>query len=63
MLKTDQFFHIDDGILFFALLVTLKFATHANTLQRAVGVALAAKLANFVIWMMLSVVILQTLFG
>ena len=61
MLKTDQFFHIDDGILFFALLVTLKFATHANTLQRAVAVA--AKLANFVIWMMLSVVILQTLFG
>jgi hypothetical protein len=55
LLKTDQFFHIDDGILFFALLVTLKFATHANTLQRAVGVAVAAKLANFVI--------LQTLFG
>lgn len=63
LLKTDQFYHIDDGVSFFALLITLKLATHASTLQRAVAVAVAAKLASIVVWTVLSVVILQALFG
>lgn len=63
LLKTDQFYHIDDGVSFFALLITLKLATHASTLQRAVAVAVAAKLASIVVWTVLSVVILQSLFG
>ncbi|GAB5562483.1 MAG: hypothetical protein SynsKO_41300 [Synoicihabitans sp.] len=61
--KTDQLFRIDDGVSFFALLVVLKFATHASSWQRAVTVAVAAKLANLVVWTLLSVVILQALFG
>ncbi|MBT5900856.1 MAG: hypothetical protein HOH58_01965 [Opitutaceae bacterium] len=63
LLKTDQFYHIDDGVSFFALLITLKLATHASTLQRAVAVAVAAKLASIVVWTVLSVFLLQALFG
>lgn len=63
LLKTDQFFHIDDGVSFFALLITLKLTTHASSLQRAVTVAVAAKLASIVVWSLLSVVILQAMFG
>lgn len=63
LLKTDHFCHIDDGLSFFALLITLKFTTHASTIQRAMIVAVAAKLVNIVMWTLLSVVILQALFG
>lgn len=63
LLKTDHFYHIDDGLSVFALLITLKFTTHASTIRRAMTVAVAAKLVNIVMWTLLSVVILQALFG
>ena len=63
LLKTDHFYHIDDGLSFFALLITLKLTTHASTMQRAMSVAVAAKVASIIVWTLLSVVILQSLFG
>jgi hypothetical protein len=62
-LQTDQLYRIDDGVSFFALIAALRFCTHAGTLARAVGVALIAKLASIVVWSVLSVVVLNALFG
>jgi len=63
LLQTDQLYHIDDGVSFFALIAALKLGTHASSLPRAVSVAVVVKLANLVVWSLLSVVILQALFG
>ena len=57
--KTDQLFHLDAAVSFFVLLGVLMKTTHACTLQRAVAVAGAAKLASLVMWALLSVIILQ----
>lgn len=63
LLQTDQLYRIDDGVSFFALIAALRWGTHAGTLQRAVSVAVVCKLANIVVWSLLSVVVLQVLFG
>lgn len=60
---TNQLFYVDIAISYFVLIATLRKATHAYSLARAVSVAGAAKLVNFVMWTMLSVVILQLLHG
>jgi hypothetical protein len=59
--KTDQLFHLDVAVSYFVLLWVLMKTTHACTLQRAVAVAGAAKLASIVMWALLSVMILNLL--
>jgi hypothetical protein len=59
--RTDQLFHLDVAVSYFVLLGVLMKTTHAGTLQRAVAVAGAAKLASIVMWALLSVMILNLL--
>lgn len=58
---TTELLHIDDGVSYFVLLLTLMRTTHACTLPRAVAVAMAAKLASLVIWVLLAAVLLSLL--
>jgi len=60
---TDQVFYVDYALSYFALLVTLRKTTHATSLQRAVSVAMIAKVANVVLWALVSVLLLQQVFG
>lgn len=55
-------FYVDDAISYFALLMTLMKTTHACTWQRAVAVAVAAKLMTLIVWVFLSVAIMRLLF-
>ena len=59
--KTDQLFYVDAAISYFVLLGVLMKTTHACTLQRAVAVAGAAKLASLVVWAGVSVMLLHLL--
>ena len=59
--KTDQLFYVDSAISYFVLLGVLMKTTHACTLQRAVAVAGAAKLASLVLWAAVSVVLMHLL--
>ncbi|WP_221032177.1 hypothetical protein [Actomonas aquatica] len=56
-------FYVDHGLSYLGLLVVLMKFTHASSWQRAVAVAGAAKLASIVVWVLLSVVLLNLLFG
>jgi hypothetical protein len=58
---TTQLFHIDDGVSYFVLLITLMKTTHACTLPRAVAVTMAAKLASLIVWVLVSVALLNLL--
>ena len=57
--KTNQLFFLDTAASYFVLLGVLMKTTHACTLQRAVAVAGAAKLASVVMWTFLSVALLH----
>jgi hypothetical protein len=59
--KTDQLFHLDLAASYFVLLAVLMKTTHACTLQRAVAVAGAAKLASIVMWALLSILLANML--
>lgn len=59
--KTDHLFHLDVAVSYFVLLGVLMKTTHACTLQRAVAVAGAAKLASIVMWALVSVMMLNLL--
>ncbi len=61
--QTDQLFRIDDVIAFAVLLFTLMKTTHACTWARAAGVAMAAQLMSIVVWVFLSVALMQLLFA
>lgn len=56
-------FYVDHGLSYLVLMVTLMKFTHASSWQRAVAVAGAAKLGSIVIWSLLSVVLLNVMFG
>jgi len=58
---TTELLHIDDGVSYFVLLFTLMKATHACTLPRAVAVAMAAKLASLVVWVLIAALLLSLL--
>ena len=62
-LYVPELFRVDDAISYLVLLVALMKFTHASSLKRAVAVAGAAKLASIVVWALLSVVLLNMLFG
>jgi hypothetical protein len=57
--KTNQLFFLDTAASYFVLLGVLMKTTHACTLQRAVAVTGAAKLASVVMWTFLSVALLH----
>jgi hypothetical protein len=59
---TSQLFHVDDCIAYFVLLFTLMKTTHACTLPRAVGVAMAAKITSIIVWTLLAVILLNLFF-
>jgi len=58
---STQLLHIDDFVSYLVLLFTLMRTTHACTLPRAVAVTLAAKLASLIVWVLLSVALLNLL--
>lgn len=60
---TPEVFHLDHALSYLALLFTMMKTTHASSLKRAVAVAGAAKFATVVMWSMLSLVLLQLLYG
>jgi hypothetical protein len=62
-LGTDHLFHLDHALSYLVLVVVLRKTTHASSLARAVSVAGVAKVASIVLWSILSVLILQGLFG
>ena len=62
-LETSMTFHIDDLLAFFALLTALLKTTHACTFQRAVAVAVIAKIAGIIVWALLSVFLLRLAIG
>ncbi|MCF3650385.1 hypothetical protein [Synoicihabitans lomoniglobus] len=61
--NTTAVFHVDHALSYFALVIALMKTTHASSLPRAVAVAGAAKLASIVVWVIISVALLQTMFG
>jgi hypothetical protein len=61
--NTNQLFRLDDAVSYGALLFVLMKTTHACTWQRAVGVAMAAKLMGIVVWVFLSVALSRMLFA
>ncbi len=63
ILGVTDTFHVDHALSYLVLLVTLMKFTHASSLKRAVAVAGAAKLASIVVWSLLSVVLLNLMFG
>jgi len=56
---TTRLFYVDVGISYFVLLGVLMKTTHACTLSRAVAVAGAAKLASFVIGVLIAAALLN----
>lgn len=62
-LGTDHLFHLDHALSYLVLVIVLRKTTHASSLARAVSVAGVAKVASIVLWSILSVLILQSLFG
>ena len=62
-LGTQQLFHLDDAISYGVLLFTLMKTTHACTLARAAGVAMATKLMAIVVWTFLGVALSRILFA
>ena len=61
--QTNQLFRLDDAVSYGALLFVLMKTTHACTWQRAVGVAMAAKLMGIVVWVFLSVALSRVMFA
>jgi len=59
--KVENLYYIDTGISYFVLLFVLMKTTHACTLQRAVTVAGAAKLASIVLTALVTMVLLNLL--
>jgi len=59
--RTDQLFYVDTAISYFVLLGVLLKTTHACTLQRAVAVAGAAKLASIVLGALITVLLAHLL--
>lgn len=59
--KSNQLFYLDAAVSYFVLVGVLMKTTHACTLQRAVAVAGAAKLAALVVWAGVSVMLLHLL--
>ncbi len=55
----SQLYYVDVGISYFVLIGVLMKTTHACTLQRAVGVATAAKFASFMVWILISAALLS----
>jgi hypothetical protein len=61
-LGTDHLFHLNHAVSYVVLVGALR-KTHASSMARAVSVAGVAKLASIVLWSILSVLILQSLYG
>lgn len=61
--NTEQLFYLDEGVAYFVLLFALLKTTHASTLQRAVAVTVAAKVASIVVWSFVSVFVSRWVLG
>jgi hypothetical protein len=62
-LGTDHLFHLNHAVSYVVLVGALRKTTHVSSMARAVSVAGVAKLASIVLWSILSVLILQSLYG
>lgn len=57
--QAPDLFYVDHALALGVMLVVLRKTTHACTLPRAVAVAMAAKLTSLVVWIVLSVFVMN----
>ena len=58
---TPDLFYVDHALALGVMLYVLRKTTHACTFPRAVAVAMAAKLTSFVVWILLSVFVMNAI--
>lgn len=61
--NVDHLFYGEEVGAFCALMFTLIKTTHASNFVRALSVAFAAKIASYIVWLLLGTIILNVLFG
>ncbi len=59
--RAPDLFYVDHAVALLVMLIVLRKTTHACTLPRAVAVAMAAKLTSFVVWVVLSVFVMNAI--